>query len=207
IENLGEYFYIIPKAYTEKVGNETFGRQPIGTGPYKFVSRRIKEVIELEAFKDHWGRVPGVDKLTLRIAPDGQSRVAMLQTGEADIAVNLPPHLAKAVEASPDTKMVITPSFQNIYILINMRRPDQAFTDKRVRQALNYAVDKETLIKKVMFGYATQSTAPCNKAIIGCDIDREPYPYDPKKAKQLLEEANFDFSKTYKTFVLAPARP
>src|SRR5690606_6236435 len=106
----------------------------------------------------------------------------------------------------PDTKMVITPSFQNIFIMINMQRPDKAFADQRVRQALNYAVDKETLIKKVMFGYATQSTAPCNKAIIGCDIDREPYPYDPKKAKQLLEEAKFDFSKTYKTFGLASGR-
>src|SRR3546814_288169 len=130
----------------------------------------------------------------------------MLKTGEADIANNLPPHLAAGIEAAPDTKMVITPSFQNIFILINMRRPDGAFADPRVRQALNYAVDKQTLIEKVMFGYATQSTAPCHKDIIGCDIDREPYPYDPEKAKQLLEEANFDFSKTYKTFGLAAGR-
>src|SRR3546814_5922026 len=57
-----------------------------------------------------------------------------------------------------------------------------------------------------MFGYGTQSTGPCHKNIIGCDIDREPYPYDPEKAKQLLEEANFDFSKTYKAFGLAPGR-
>src|SRR5690606_18562884 len=77
IENLGEYFYIAPKAHIEKVGNEAFGRQPVGTGPYKFASRRIKETIELEAFKEHWGRVPDVDKLTMRIAPDGQSRIAM----------------------------------------------------------------------------------------------------------------------------------
>src|SRR3546814_11657488 len=64
--------------------NEAFGRQPVGTGPHKFISRRIKETIELEAFKEHWGRVPEIDKLTLRIAPDGQSRVAMLKTGEAE---------------------------------------------------------------------------------------------------------------------------
>src|SRR3546814_15601473 len=99
IENLGEYFYIVPKNHVEEVGNEAFGRQPVGTGPYKFISRRIQETIELEAFKEHWGRVPEIDKLTLRIAPDGQRRVAMLKTGAADIANHLPPHPAASGSA------------------------------------------------------------------------------------------------------------
>ena len=206
LENLGEYFYMVPKDYAEKVGNETFGKQPVGTGPYKFVSRRIKENIQLEAFKEHWGQVPGVEKLTLQIVPDAQTRVAMLQTGEADIAINLPPQLAKSVDAGTDTKMVVSPSFQNIFIVLNMRGSDKAFASTKVRQALNHAVDKQTLIKKVMFGFATQSTGPCHKDIIGCDIDREPYAYDPKKAKKMLEEEKFDFSKTYRMFGLAPGR-
>lgn len=206
IENLGEFFYIVPKSHIEKVGNEAFARQPVGTGPYKFVSRSIKENIELEAFKEHWGRVPGVDRLTLRIVPDAQTRIAMLQTGEADIAINMPPHLAKAIEAAPDTRMVVSPSFQNIFIVINMRAPHGQFASTKVRQALNHAVDKKALIDKVMFGYATQSVAPCNKQVIGCDVDREPYAFDPKLAKKMLEEEKFDFGRTYKMFGLAPGR-
>ncbi|MFN4089561.1 MAG: ABC transporter substrate-binding protein [Alphaproteobacteria bacterium] len=206
LENLGEYFYMVPKAYTESIGNDEFGRRSVGTGPYKFVSRRINEVIELEAHKDYWGTPPDIDRLSLRVVPDSQTRVAMLQTGEADIALNLPPQLAKSIDAAPETKMVVSPSFQNIFIVINMRRPDGAFASPKVRQALNYAVDKDALIKRVMFGFATQSTGPCHRDIIGCDIDREPYPFDPKKAKQLLEEENFDFSKTYRMFGLAPGR-
>src|SRR5690606_34322928 len=120
-----------------------------------------------------WGRVPQVDRLTLRIVPDSQTRVAMLQTGEADIAINIPPHVAQSIEASPDTKMVVSPSFQNIFIVLNMRAPHGQFAPPEVRQALNYAVDKQAMIDKLMFGYATQSTGPCNKAVIGCDIDRE----------------------------------
>src|SRR3546814_20009011 len=114
IENLGEYFYIVPKNHVEEVGNEAFGRQPVGTGPYKFISRRIKETIELEAFKEHWGRVPEIDKLTLRIAPDAQTRVAMLKTGAADIANNLPPPLDAGLAAAPHPKRVLTPPTPNI---------------------------------------------------------------------------------------------
>ncbi|MCA8927872.1 MAG: ABC transporter substrate-binding protein [Alphaproteobacteria bacterium] len=206
IENLGEFFMIVPKDYIEKVGDDYFSKHPVGTGPYKFVSRSINENIELAAFKEHWGRVPGVDTLTLRIVPDPQTRIAMLQTGEADIILNVPPHQAKEVGADPDIDVVVNPSFQNYFININMLPEGSPFRDQRVRQALNYAVDKDTLIKRVMFGFATQSTAPCNRGVIGCDIDRKPYPYDPEKAKALLKEAGFDFSKTYKTFGLAPGR-
>src|SRR3546814_10989777 len=113
IENLGEYFYIVPKNHVEEVGNEAFGRQPVGTGPYKFISRRIKETIELEAFKEHWGRVPEHDNLTLRIAPDGQSRVAILNTGQAEIPTNLTPHLPAGTEAAPDTTLANTPPLPN----------------------------------------------------------------------------------------------
>src|SRR5690606_13260834 len=115
-------------------------------------------------------------------------------------------HVAQSIEASPDTKMVVSPSFQNIFIVLNMRAPHGQFAPTEVRQALNYAVDKQAMIDKLMFGYATQSTGPCNKAVIGCDIDREPYPYDPEKARAMLEEAGFDFDRTYQAFGLAPGR-
>jgi peptide/nickel transport system substrate-binding protein len=130
----------------------------------------------------------------------------MLRTGEADIMIAVPPHQAKAIEADPNTKMVVSPSFQNVGIGINMRAPHGQLRDPKVRQAFNYAVDKKTIIEKVMFGYAQQQVAPCHVDVIGCRIDREAYPYDPKKAKALLEEARFDFGRTYKIFAQAGGR-
>jgi peptide/nickel transport system substrate-binding protein len=197
---------MVPKKHVEQVGNDAFGKQPIGTGPFKFVSRKIKETVELEAHKDHWGHVPGVDKLSLRVVPDAQTRVAMLQTGEADVVIAIPPHIAKGIEDHPETKMVVSPSFQTIEIVLSNRGPHAGLKSTKVRQALNLAVDKQAMIQKVMFGYAKQSTAPCNVDLLGCDIDRKPYGYDPKKAKAMLEEEKFDFSKPLKMFAQAGGR-
>lgn len=206
LENLGEYWYMVPADLVREVGNDEYSGMAVGTGPWKFVSRRINESIELEAFKDHWGRTPKVDKLTLLVAPDPQTRIAMLQTGQADIIVNVPPHLAESIDSSPDTRIIKRQGFQNIYVNIGTRNSNGAWVSKKRRQALNYAVDKQAIVDKVMFGYATISAAPCAIGVLGCDIGKEPYPYDPEKARQMLEEDGFDFDRTYKFVGLAPGR-
>jgi peptide/nickel transport system substrate-binding protein len=206
LENLGEYFYIVDKTTLEKMGDEAFGRAPVGTGPYSFVSRRIREHIELAAFADHWGKKPKIDRLMMRVVSDPQTRIAQLRAGEVDAIVNVPPQVAKQLEADRNIKVIVSPSFQNIFILLNTRAEHGQFKDPKVRQALNHAIDKRTLINRVMFGYATISAAPCHKDITGCDIGRDPYPYDPKKARAMLEEAKFDFSRTYKFWGQTPGR-
>jgi peptide/nickel transport system substrate-binding protein len=206
LENLGEYFYIVNKATLEKMGNDAFGREPIGTGPYRFVSRSIKENMVLAAFPEHWGKVPKIDRLVMRVVADPQTRIAMIRAGEVDAIVNVPPQVGKQLESDPNLNLVVSPSFQNIFILLNTRAAHGQFADPRVRRALNHAVDKATLIRRVMFGYATVSAAPCHIDITGCDIGREPYSYDPKMARALLEEANFDFSRTYTFWGQTPGR-
>ncbi len=206
LENLGEYFYIVDKTTLEKVGDEAFGRQPIGTGPYRFVSRSIKENMVLDAIHEHWGKAPKIDRLVMRVVADPQTRIAMIRAGEVDAIVNVPPQVAKQLEADRNLNLVVAESFQNIFILLNTRAPHGQFADPRVRRALNHAIDKKTLINKVMFGFASASAAPCNIKVIGCDIGREPYPYDPKKARALLEEAKFDFSRTYSFWGQTPGR-
>jgi peptide/nickel transport system substrate-binding protein len=206
LENLGEYFYIVSKATLDKVGNDEFGRQPVGTGPFKFVSRKIKETTELAAFTDYWGPKPKIDRLVMRIVTDPQTRVAMLRSGEADAIANVPPQVAKQLEADKNVTLIVKSGFQNSFIVINVRAPHGQFSDPRVRQALNMAIDRKTLIERVMFGFASPVAALCNPAILGCDIGREPYPFDPKRARALLEEAKFDFSRTYESIGLAPGR-
>ncbi len=206
LENLGEYFYIVDKTILEKMGDEGFGREPIGTGPYRFVSRQIKERIDLAAFADHWGKKPKIDRLVMRVVADPQTRIAQLRAGEVDAIVNVPPQVAKQLEADRNLRVIVAPSFQNIFILLNTRAAHGQFADPRVRRALNHAIDKTTLTNRVMFGYATPVAAQCHIAITGCDIGKDPYPFDPKKARALLEEAKFDFSRTYKFWGQTPGR-
>jgi peptide/nickel transport system substrate-binding protein len=206
LENLGEFWYIVPKDYASKLTPEQFAEKPIGTGPYKFVERKLKESITLDAFKQHWGRVPDVDRVVMRIIQDSQTRVAMLKTGEADLIVDVPPQVAKEIEGGADTKLYRLPSFQNIYLSVSNRKKDSAFTDARVRQAISYAIDRKTLVQKLMLGEAHITASPCEEQILGCDIGKQPYAFDPNKAKALLAEAKFDTSKTYRFVGLAPGR-
>jgi peptide/nickel transport system substrate-binding protein len=206
LENLGEYFYIVDKTTLEKVGNAEFGRQPVGTGPLRFVSRRIGEQTELATFAEYWGTKPSYGRLVIRIVNDPQTRIAMLRAGEVDAISSVPPQVARQLEADRNLKLIVRPSFQNIFIVLGTRAPHGQFADPRVRVALNMAIDRKTLIEKVMFGYARPVASLCHMQITGCDTGQPAYPYDPKAARAMLEAAKFDFSRTYIAFGLAPGR-
>lgn len=205
LENLGEYWYMVP-AKAGVMGVEEFAKAPIGTGPYRFVERKVKESFTLDTFKEHWGRKPEIDRLTVRVINDAQTRVAMLKTGEADIIVDVPLQVAKDVEKDTNTRLHVVPSLQNIFVSISNRKSDGTWKDPRVRQAVAYAIDRKTLIDKLMLGYAKPTLANCQTGVIGCDIDRKPYPYDPAKAKALLKDAGWDANKTIKLVGIAPGR-
>lgn len=206
LENLGEYFYIVDKSTLEKLGNDGFAQAAIGTGPLKFVDRKLGEQTTLEKHTNYWGEPVSYDTLVIKTVKDPQTRVAMLRAGEVDAIANIPPQLATELQKDPNVKVITRPSYQNIFIVLNPQAAHGEFANPKVRQALNMAIDRKTLIDKVMFGYATEVTSLCHQQIVGCDIDREPYGYNPEKAKQMLEDAGFDFSRTYTAFGLAPGR-
>lgn len=206
LANLGENFYIVHKNTLEKLGNEGFAQAAIGTGPLKFVSRRLGQDAVFERNDAYWGDPVSYDRLVIRTVTDPQTRVAMLRAGEVDAIANVPPQLARELERDSNVNVITRPSYQNIFIVLNPQASHGEFADRRVRQALNMAIDRQTLIDRVMFGNATESTTLCHREIFGCNIDRDPYPYDPAKAKALLEEAGFDFDRTYNVFGLAPGR-
>jgi peptide/nickel transport system substrate-binding protein len=206
LENMGENFLIVSKQTRQKEQSEGASFTPIGTGPYKFVSRRVKEQMQLASFSQYWGNKPNIDQLLMKIVTDPLTRIAMLKVGEVDAITKVQPHSVKELEKDKNVKLIFIPTYGNRFIVLNTRAPHGQFADPKVRRALNMAVDRETIVDRVMFGFATPSAALCNVSIIGCDIGRDPYPYDPKKARKLLEEANFDFSRTYKFVGLAPGR-
>ena len=206
LENLGEYFYIVPKGLIESIGDEAFAAAPVGTGPFAFADRVAGHQIRLRAHKAHWGYPPSVDGIEIRIVPDGLDRVRLLQAGEADIVVGVPANRTREIGADPAIRVLAGPSYQNIFVSLTNHRADGTLADTKVRQALNFAVDKKSIADKQLAGHARLMAAPCQKGLIGCDIGREPYAHDEKKAKQLLQEAKFNFDKTYRFVTMASGR-
>src|SRR5215831_4868479 len=150
-----------PKYYREKDG-AFVGKNPVGSGPYKFVRWVKDDRIELAANEQYWRGAPKVKKLVFRPIPDDAVRVAALQNGEIDIAVNIPPHLANVIGNHPKLFLSTAPSVRTIQLLYYTHQYDGQHklvgayagpvADKRVRQAMTYAVDVDEIIKTVLDG-------------------------------------------------------
>ncbi|MBU0463657.1 MAG: ABC transporter substrate-binding protein [Proteobacteria bacterium] len=186
--------FIVPKNYIEKHGDEYFGKNPVGSGRYKFSKWVKNDHVELEANEKYWGENPATIKtLVFRVIPETGSRIAALQTGEVDIAVNIPAFMIPQLEKDPNLKIVSGPSGRVIFIGFNLIDAEKAgpLMNKKVRQAINYAVDKQSLIKHVLMGSGEELATPLVPVALGYDPTIQPYSYDPAKAKQLLAEAGY----------------
>jgi peptide/nickel transport system substrate-binding protein len=195
---------IVPKAYTERVGLNEFAAKPVGTGPFKLKQRDVNSRIIYEANTDFWntddksGIVyrPQVSGAELRILPEAETRISALLAGEVDIACNVPASAVKRLQAERGVSIQHADSGQPTSLLINSQREQAAgggpnpYRDKRVRQALNYAVDVDQIIKTVLTGNEVKETGVTPLAL-GLATDVKPYPYDPAKAKQLLDAAGY----------------
>ena len=205
LDNMDGTFYILDKKYmTEGEGREEATRKPIGTGPFKFVDRKIGESIKLTANEKYWGQVPKVGDVTMRIVPDSQARFALVQTGEADIVSSVPAFIASREAKAKDYKIIRGPGFVNIFMHVHTGSSNPDMKKVEVRRAFNMAVDKPGLFKIVTLGFGTlHDGASCGAAILGCDPPPPSYGYDPDAAKKLLEKAKFDFSRTIR--IVSPA--
>lgn len=173
-----------PKAI-QQYGKE-ITRNPVGTGAFKFVSWNA-DTLKVTRNDKFWKPgLPHVRSVTFRSVPENGARIAMLQTGEAQFIYPMPPEMMQAVGRNPNLTIINAPSIIARYAAMNvMKKP---FDDLRVRQALNYAVDKKAYIKVVYSGYAEPLEAPIPPKL-GFYAQQGDWPYDPAKAKQLLAEA------------------
>ncbi|MBA2668625.1 MAG: hypothetical protein H0U69_16495 [Trueperaceae bacterium] len=163
-------------------------RNPVGSGPFRFVEWQDGEYVHVERYDGYWGESAHVDAIRFLVVNNAATRVAMLEAEEVDWAEDLPAALVPSVDAAPGLEVVATEStFARIFPMNTQRAP---FDDVRVRQALNYAVDKEQLAQVVFRGFATVMDSPLTTPVFG-HTSVGPYPYDPERAIALLSEAGY----------------
>jgi len=188
---------IVPKHYIEEVGTEGFVEHPIGTGPFQFVSAETLDEIVMERFADYYGGAPDlepvgpacVQNVVFRVIPEASSRVAALLAREVDIIAAAPPEMIDTLDQTPGIQVKTAPSTQPKWMEMNVNAPP--FDDILVRQAMNYAVDKQLIIDAIYGGRAVALPGPLSPYNNFVNEDLEPYPYDPDKALALLEEAGW----------------
>ena len=183
--------WIVPKKYLESVGPDGFRKQPIGLGPYKFVSSTPGVELVMEAYEGYWRKMPSVKRLVYKSVPEATTRLAMLKRGEVDLAYLLDAPMAEEVKRDPNLKLVFSGGIATYYLdFLDMWDPKSPWADRRVRLAANYAIDRKGLSEAETLG-ASPLTGSIVPRTFDFALPLEPYPYDPAKAKQLLAEAGY----------------
>ena len=183
--------WVVPKSYTERVGEDGFKKAPVGAGPYRFVSFTPGVELVVEAYDGYWRKMPSVKRLVFKSVPDESTRLAMLKRGETDVAQSLRGPHGEEVTRTPGLTLKVTyPTFTEWLVFTQQWDPKSPWADRRVRLAASLAIDRKSLSDAEYLGYG--KPAP---SIIPRDYDfywaPPAYPHDPQRAKQLLAEAGY----------------
>ena len=179
---------MISPAALEKYGKE-IGFHPVGTGPYTLETWNQTDFVKVKKNANYWQPgLPKLDTITWRPVVDNNTRAAMLQTGEAQFAFPIPYEQAAVLQKNAKLDLVTTPSIMQRYISMNVTQ--KPFDNPKVREAINYAINRDALVKVAFAGFATPATGVVPPAIAFSE-QFTPWPYDPAKARQLLKEAGY----------------
>ncbi len=160
--------------------------QPVGTGPYAFKEFIKGTSFTVTKFADYWGKKPYYDTVVFSVIPEAATRESLLLAGQVDMMILPPASDIAALQKNSAVKVIMAPSNRAIFIAINNQK--KPFDDVRVRQALNYAVNKEDIVKNVLIGAADILDSPM-PSMVPSYCKAGAYAYDPAKAKQLLKDA------------------
>jgi peptide/nickel transport system substrate-binding protein len=181
---------IVPPRYLQEKGDEEYGRAPVGTGPYKLDRWVRGERVVLSANESYWGPRNSAPRVVWRYIPENATRVAALGSGEVHIAATLPYREVAAMRAR-GLSVIPVNTLRTMFVQFNLLK-DRPVRNKKVRQALNYAIDKDAIISTILDGYARKLDGQVlTRDYFGYHEGLKAYPYDPNKAKQLLAEAGF----------------
>ena len=178
---------IVSPAAVQQHGKE-FGRHPSGTGPYTFKEWASNQHVIVERNADYWDGAPSMETVVFRPITDANTRVAEMLSGGVDLMVEVPPDSLQQFNSNAAFNVYEQAGPHLWFLILNLK--EGPFADKRVRQAINYAIDKKALVDNILQGTATIATGPTPAAFAWAYNDKlEPYPYDPEKAQALIKEA------------------
>ena len=169
-----------------KINTDGFFNAPVGTGPFKYASWRADADLRIEANDQYWGGPPAAKAIVFKYIPEVAARMTALETGEIDFTWRIPGDQLDGLKKNADLKVETTPSHEYYFTWMNSSR--DVYSDKRIRQAMIYALDIDTLAKDLLTGIGQRATAPIPPTVFGYAA-QTPYKYDVAKAKQLLAEA------------------
>ena len=193
LNKVAAFVPLIPMEYMQSLASsEAFSRAPVGCGPYKFVQQKIGESLELARFDDYYGPKPGIKTLIFKLIPESGSRINALIASEIDMADGIAPSDVARLKLSGGLDVIALPMGSPLHIRLYSNIPGTPLASLKVRLALNYAIDVDSIIKNVMQGIGS----PLNTFIssyypIGANHSVKPYGYDPALAKRLLAEAGY----------------
>jgi peptide/nickel transport system substrate-binding protein len=168
---------------------DDYGQNPVGTGPFKFVSWLNGDKIDLERNDDYWGELPKIKQVTFRNLSDNTTRTIELESGGVDIAYDIQPSDVNRVSDNADLQLQRDMNLSTAYIGFNAVK--EPYDNVLVRQAINYALDMDLIVEAVYQGVGEASRGPLGPNVWASNQDLVPYGYDVEKAKELMAEAGY----------------
>jgi ABC-type transport system substrate-binding protein len=205
IANLAMNFAAIVSPTAAMAAGADFTNKPVGTGPFKFVSWVKDDNIVLERFSDYWGQKAYLDRVIFKVQPDATARYLALKAGEVDMIDFPNPADLPAIEAEASLKVVSQAGLNVGYLALNTQK--KPFDDKRVRQAINYAINKQEILTAVYGKLGTAAKNPIPPNMWSYNNNVKEYPYDPNMAKKLLAEAGLANGFSTTLWAMPVSRP
>lgn len=184
---------------------EKLDLEPIGTGPFQFYSYQKDANVRFTAFENYWQGKAKIERLVFSITPDASVRLAKLEKNECQAMPYPNPADLPQLKANPNVQLLEKSGLNIGYITFNLRKAP--FDNLKVRQALNYAVNKDEILTSVYQGSATKAKNPMPATVWGYNNEVEGYDYNPEKAKQLLKEAGFENGFETELWAMPVSRP
>lgn len=180
---------MISPAALAKYGSKGIAQNPVGTGPFKFVEWKSTDYLKVAKFDGYWKKgYPKIDSITWRPVVDNNTRAAMMQTNEAHFAFPMPPEAVDALSKKASLEVTKAPSIIHRYISMNTTQ--KPFDNPKVREAINYAINKDALVKVAFSGYAIPAEGVLPQGVEYA-TKLGPWAYNPAKARELLKEAGY----------------
>ena len=180
--------FIVSKLAADKHGDQ-MDQNPIGTGPYKYVSYQRGGNFVFTRNDDYWGGKANIKEIVFKKVTEDAARLAALESGQADLINNIPVHEVARLQRHPRVKIEKIEGLRMFFLAFNVAH--KPFDNKLVRQAVNYSVDAPAIIKNIFDGIGYAINGPVGANVLGADPKLTRYPYDPKKAKELLAQAGY----------------